>query len=277
MTAINQLNPFSPNQFAATSPTAFQASVSPELDYKPLNANHKTSSSSNAESSKSSASPSAGTPPAPYLNPRSCTTCRRRKVRCDKKHPCSHCLKAGIECIFPGPGRAPRRSKKPPDTELLARLRRLEGVVKSLGKGLDTEEPHTADIDARTQAEQPSSAQQEPPSPDGLPESVASILGCRNVKKGGDGIGGLDKEFGHLVVSEGRSRYVDSRFWSSLTAEVCFLRELQVKAFIIQSAWASLRYNKPGRLVIVTFSSEKSNQHRVGSYLSRCQGEPRRC
>src|SRR5436305_9814718 len=68
------------------------------------------------------------------LSQRSCVTCRRRKVRCDKIHPsCTNCSKAGIECIFPGPGRAKRKSRKPQEAELLARLKKLEGVIQSLG------------------------------------------------------------------------------------------------------------------------------------------------
>jgi hypothetical protein len=69
-----------------------------------------------------------------HLNQRSCVTCRRRKVRCDKIHPsCTNCNKAGIECIVPGPGRAKRKTRKPQDAELLARLKKLEGVIQSLG------------------------------------------------------------------------------------------------------------------------------------------------
>lgn len=40
------------------------------------------------------------------MNPRSCTACRRRKVRCDKGRPCANCVKYEVECIFPFPGRA---------------------------------------------------------------------------------------------------------------------------------------------------------------------------
>src|ERR1700761_2736542 len=70
------------------------------------------------------------------LNPRSCVTCRKRKVKCDKIHPCSNCNRAHIECVFPSPGRAPRKARKigeGRDKELLERLRRLEGVVKGMG------------------------------------------------------------------------------------------------------------------------------------------------
>ncbi|KAH7157277.1 fungal-specific transcription factor domain-containing protein [Dactylonectria estremocensis] len=39
-------------------------------------------------------------------NQRSCTTCRRRKVKCNKERPCSNCIRNGVGCIFPPPGRA---------------------------------------------------------------------------------------------------------------------------------------------------------------------------
>ena len=35
------------------------------------------------------------------LNPRSCTTCYRRKVRCDRKQPCSNCKRTVEHCVFP--------------------------------------------------------------------------------------------------------------------------------------------------------------------------------
>lgn len=148
----------------------------------------------------------ASNPSAPRLNPRSCVTCRRRKVRCNKKDPCANCIRAGIECVFPGPGRAPRKSRKPPDAELLARLRRLEGVVHSLGAQVDENGvvsptvPGSADIRARfgdaQQGDSPKSDRS-----DGKRQS-------------------LDKNLGRLVISEDRSRYVSNAFWTGMTDEV---------------------------------------------------------
>ena len=131
------------------------------------------------------------------LNPRSCVTCRKRKVRCDKRHPCANCTRAGTECIFPGPGRAPRRSRKHPDTELLARLRRLEGVVKHMGK--DPEEgAESADNASKS----------------GPDDWIA------NKDPGRDPSEKLTKDFGRLVIEEGRSRYVSNKFWTALSEEV---------------------------------------------------------
>lgn len=157
----------------------------------------------------------------PATNPRSCTTCRKRKVGCDKRQPCSNCTKAGIECRFPPPGRAPRRSKKPPDTELLVRLRRLEGVVQSLGKGANGEDlPIEAQLNTE-ESKGPASGdgrngivkRQDDKFPSTKSRSTASLQDT-----------GVELGLGRLVVDEGtsRSRYVSNGFWTALSEQVCF-------------------------------------------------------
>ncbi|KAF2224698.1 fungal-specific transcription factor domain-containing protein [Elsinoe ampelina] len=174
---------------------------------------------------------STSQPPAPVvdshgrvLNPRSCVTCRRRKVKCDKSHPCANCVRAHIDCVFPTPGRAPRRPRKHTDgrdSELLERLRRLEGVVKGLGVDVDTSGgqsgEHTAK-DARIHEDHStgSSPHSEHPtrrSQDYTLSRDEGPEGTRNPKQ-------LEHRFGRLVVSEGRSRYVNTSFWASLSNEV---------------------------------------------------------
>jgi len=54
----------------------------------------------------------------------SCSQCRHAKLKCDRKEPCSQCIKKGRECTFPTP--ATRR--KP--VSLQTRLRHLESLVK---------------------------------------------------------------------------------------------------------------------------------------------------
>ena len=166
------------------------------------------------------------TPTASGLNPRSCVTCRKRKVKCDKRQPCSNCQKASIECVFPRPGRAPRRTKKPPDAELLARLRRLEGVVQKLGKGVDGEDlsprggsPETVKDSPETQvASQPQTGNSNECS---FQASLSHLDPEARFKK--FSAMNLEKEMGRLVVGEGRSRYVSSSFWAGLTEEVWLL------------------------------------------------------
>lgn len=139
-------------------------------------------------------------------NPRSCVTCRRRKVKCDKKQPCSNCTRAKIECIFPGPGRAPRKSRKPPDGELMDRLRRLEGVVQSLNAQVEEHEQEAAE------RERQGSHMECPYGGSGSSQSPSV-----NVD---NSVEGLESRFGRLVVDQGRSRYINNSFWASLNNEV---------------------------------------------------------
>lgn len=146
-------------------------------------------------------------------NPRSCVTCRRRKVKCDKQHPCSNCVRGKIDCVFPGPGRAPRKSRKPQDGELLERLRRLEGVVQTLNAQVEEHEQEAAE---RTRKQ---SAPSEP------------AVWCRSESNRNVAVDNasdksaeeLESRFGRLVIDQGRSRYVNSSFWASLNREVCGL------------------------------------------------------
>ncbi|KAL2042014.1 hypothetical protein N7G274_005202 [Stereocaulon virgatum] len=216
-------------------------SLSPAETISSTTASQNNITQSNSESPSDSASANAkrvtppanganGTPGTAGLNSRSCVTCRKRKVKCDKRHPCSNCNRAAIECVFPGPGRAPRRSRKQPDTELLARLRRLEGVVQSLGKGID-ENGET--IIEPAEAENVSPTVPHPKEKDCIKKEKGSgILGyhepssnseIRNHDKKADGI---VKEFGRLVVEDGRSHYVSNKFWNSLSDEVLEMQDI---------------------------------------------------
>lgn len=190
-------------------------------------------------------SPNSARPDAPATLPRpnpdlsssrSCVTCRRRKVRCNKRSPCSNCVKANIDCIFPPPGRAPRRTKRPPDAELLSRLRRLEGVIEHLG-GKNGEAGSTSSV-SPTQVAAPTFS---PPAANyapvptttttavvpttSVPEEVkAQIGGCPFEDADPKKLNStkFENEFGRLVIDEGRSRYVSNRLWASLGDEVCF-------------------------------------------------------
>jgi hypothetical protein len=160
---------------------------------------------------------------------RSCVTCRRRKVRCNKRTPCSNCTKAGIECIFPPPGRAPRKSKRPPDAELLSRLRRLEGVIDHLrnGNGSSAEGPSaqtpaltsSSTVLSDTPAPAPTAAPAAPPGPTG-PQGQSSECPFADTDPKRPAPNRLENEFGRLVIDEGRSRYVSNRLWASLGDEV---------------------------------------------------------
>ncbi|KAF5663636.1 transcription factor [Fusarium heterosporum] len=57
-----------------------------------------------------------------------CVLCQQRKKKCDRKSPCSFCIKAKIPCIPSTP--APKRNRRKPTKELLARLERCEELLK---------------------------------------------------------------------------------------------------------------------------------------------------
>ncbi|KAL8382200.1 hypothetical protein RB595_006131 [Gaeumannomyces hyphopodioides] len=130
--------------------------------------------------------------PDDSLNPRSCVTCRRRKVKCDKLQPCTNCRRAHIPCIFPAPGRAPRRPRPrdpnaPPtskhnsserEVELMKRLRKLEGIVEELSGQIELEATRQG-----SSSESPEAATQDAPAA----ASAAGVSRARTSVDGGSG------------------------------------------------------------------------------------------
>ncbi len=87
-------------------------------------------------------------------------------------------------------------------------------MVQNLGKGID-EEGEVVEM---------SPSPEEPPKPavqEAKPRTLKdcgllrSVQGANNTNQDG-----MVKEFGRLVVDEGRSRYVSNKFWNSLSDEV---------------------------------------------------------
>ncbi|KAJ5278918.1 hypothetical protein N7478_004290 [Penicillium angulare] len=189
-------------------------------------------------------------PSTDYSTSRSCVTCRRRKVRCNKRSPCSNCVKAGTDCIFPPPGRAPRKSKRPPDAELLSRLRRLEGVIEHLsGKNGETGSNSSLSPTQILNSTFPSAPQTNttntttspPPQFSHLPTTTNTNTDPASSAdaKAQNGVcpfedsdpkklapRKFENEFGRLVIDEGRSRYVSNRLWASLGDEVEELQDI---------------------------------------------------
>ncbi|ROV94335.1 hypothetical protein VMCG_08658 [Cytospora schulzeri] len=194
--------------------------------------------------------------PSDRLNPRSCVTCRRRKVRCDKHMPCSNCRRAQIPCIFPAPGRAPRRPRPkdpnaPPkqpsserEIELMKRLRKLEGIVEELSGQIEVETArnHSSSGNSPEALANPSEQNTPASGPRGERSDSVNTHGQESPSAPGDGrpflynfnssSGNLsqrtetvNKKFGRLVINDhGKTRYVSSAFWSKITDELDELR-----------------------------------------------------
>ncbi|KAH7020745.1 uncharacterized protein B0I36DRAFT_333107 [Microdochium trichocladiopsis] len=83
----------------------------------------------------------SGVTPKPSPASRSCMPCHQRKVRCDKKTPCSACIRGKHRCAYPGNGSGnddgTQRPRKPKSTiaDIAGRLQQLEGTLVSLSSG----------------------------------------------------------------------------------------------------------------------------------------------
>lgn len=127
---------------------------------------------------------------------RSCLLCRSRKVKCDRQKPCANCLRTEAECVYPsGPGRAPKRPRRPFDKRVLDRLADLEALVRHL----DTTE---------------TGGQLASGSPRETPAHSATELEDQSSQ--------IEQQFGRLVIDNTRSCYVSNILWASLGDEVCF-------------------------------------------------------
>ena len=110
------------------------------LGFKPDAASLESSSShdgqgvsngSNGAYSASTAAPSAGSAPRVRRRNRmitSCLECRRRKLKCDKQHPCANCTKNSRDCLFLAPALDSAAQLKL--TEIKEKMGSLERVLE---------------------------------------------------------------------------------------------------------------------------------------------------
>ncbi|KAJ8115454.1 hypothetical protein OPT61_g2904 [Boeremia exigua] len=76
---------------------------------------------------QTTSSSSAYRPPKPQRI-LACVLCQQRKVKCDRKFPCNHCLKAKVQCV--PAQQMPRRRRRPTEQELMERLRQYESLLR---------------------------------------------------------------------------------------------------------------------------------------------------
>ncbi|KAF4962352.1 hypothetical protein FSARC_9560 [Fusarium sarcochroum] len=149
----------------------------------------------------------------------SCVICRRRKIRCDRKDPCSNCVKNNIDCHFPVTGRIPRRNRDPnasktpaqKQSELLSRLRRLESVVTELAAQVEDEDG--SKIGSGSGSSTMGQIQVDASATESSHTTSSASL---NHQTGSE----YDEEFGRLIVDKDGSIHVGNRFWSVFCGEV---------------------------------------------------------
>ena len=118
-----------------------------------------------------------------------CQTCAKRKVKCDKASPvCSTCRRSKLECIYEAP--RPRTRKRKLSGDVIEQLARYERLLRQHGL-LDSDTDQSSPAGAATSSEPISLLWDEP-----------------------EGTG-----TGKVLVSRGKSRYVNSKLWRTIGGE----------------------------------------------------------
>ncbi|OTA99367.1 hypothetical protein M426DRAFT_27562 [Hypoxylon sp. CI-4A] len=140
-------------------------------------------------------------PLGPEGGPRSysCLLCRQRKVKCDRRSPCSNCVKADKQCSFVPPVRGKRKRTKPPRESLHAKLKRYEDLLGSLG--VDIEQSRDSDESGSETTSQPDVETGKIMEPH--PESHNDPFG-------------LEETEHKFIAKEGTSRYFENALWLNL-------------------------------------------------------------
>jgi hypothetical protein len=118
-----------------------------------------------------------------------CVTCQRRKVKCDRRDPCTRCLKSGEECTQPEVHRAPRRPRRTDDANVLDRVRQLENSLEQM----------------RTLIANGKRAQDD---------------GDGNSRNNPDETGILEDSVGRLIIDDEKTRYISGSSWANLADQV---------------------------------------------------------
>lgn len=76
---------------------------------------------------------------------RSCVICHRRKVRCDKRLPCSTCTRGGVLCCYPAGDKPTPRQPKSTIADIASRLGQLEKTIIALSEDVTRPSKKTTD------------------------------------------------------------------------------------------------------------------------------------
>jgi hypothetical protein len=152
------------------------------------------------------------------LQPLSCVSCRKRKVKCPRYWPCEPCTRQGITCEFPSRRRARQTRSQPRNNELIGRLARLEEILgkvdptalsvakqaKKTGSGASGE-PHTVAQETKLQPD---------PAVGVLHEVNVTSTPPATTSSGASPQSGADDSTGAT------GKYLSAEFWTNLCTEV---------------------------------------------------------
>ena len=84
---------------------------------------------------------------------RSCVICHKRKVRCDKRLPCSTCTRGGVLCRYPAGDKPAPRQPKSTIADIASRLVQLEKTIIALSG--DANKPTNSSADYENTSKEP--------------------------------------------------------------------------------------------------------------------------
>ncbi|KAH2754874.1 hypothetical protein KXV52_006442 [Aspergillus fumigatus] len=211
--------------------------------------------------------------------PRSCYDCHRRKVKCSKVRPCGNCVRLGVECTFPPPGRKPRKiSKKPKKADLFSRLSFLEQQVKKLGASNVVFVPSKSHLEGlvdqqssdRNHSSESSPAERHPSDLERRNAQTAQTQNeTHNEERGAasspSATNSLTHQFGQLFMdrNSGQSQYVSNDVLADLSSQIKELRGLSES---VPSPNPSLSSDEDPLSPTLTPSSDNSNLFLFGYY-----------
>ncbi|KAI0023879.1 fungal-specific transcription factor domain-containing protein [Xylariomycetidae sp. FL0641] len=164
---------------------------------------------------ESQATVGATSPSKPAIQPQgkplSCTSCRARKLRCDRRTPCGNCVRSRSECILPTRKRI-QRPRQTKNSELLQRLNRLESLVGQVGLAkLEAQGAASGKNQISLPSDEPANEPNVHPEPIEVPTDSPEATEKEEATA-------RDKD-------AAASRYMSGEFWSSLCDEVVGLKQ----------------------------------------------------
>lgn len=123
----------------------------------------------------------------PTVSKHPCVTCQRRKVKCDRRDPCTRCL----NCKQPEAHRAPRRPQKR-EANVLNRVRQLEISLKRMQALVA----------------------------DGKRAQDQKTKNAKGVHNSTDETRILEDSVGRLIIDDEKTRYISGSSWANLADQV---------------------------------------------------------
>ncbi|KAJ5668739.1 hypothetical protein N7462_009809 [Penicillium macrosclerotiorum] len=150
---------------------------------------------------------------------RACDECRRKKIKCDGKQPCTHCTVYSYECTYDQPSNR-RRNPAPQYVEALeARMHKAEAILRTVLPDINLDDPN---LDVHATEQRIASAQKERQATGGLQKPPTG-----SAETGGEG--GDESLLETMVDNSGCLDRDDQGYWDyhGHTSGIIFMRRLR--------------------------------------------------